>query len=239
MNKITVFVLGLCFVLSSVLAAETADMRSISVSGEGEITVDADQLSFYIRIETKEEQLDNAKAVNDRKLEKAEEILQLFSVPNSQIDISGYRVYPRYETSIWSSPIKIEGFVVSRRITIRLEDVSQYDALVDALIAAEIYDIRGVQYSLTNSAEMHAEARENALGKARQKAEQMAGVYGNKLGKVISIDERSPRYRYSSFGSSSAASNVAVTDMTSSDAEEIMGKLVFRAAVDVVFELKE
>lgn len=239
MYKILGFVLSLFILLGSVLTAETPEMRTISVSGDGEITVDADQLSFYIYIETNDKKLDDAKAVNDEKLAKAEEIFKLFSVPNNQISISGYRVSPRYKNTLWSSPIEIEGFSVSRRISIRLEDVSQYDPLVDALLAGEIYSVGGAQYGLSNSVEMHAKARENALTKARQKAEQMAGVYGMKVGKIMTIDEGSPRYRSSSFGSSSAISNVAVTDMTSSDAEEIMGKMVFRAVVNVVFEIKE
>lgn len=239
MYKIIGIVLLLAFLFGSVLMAEEPGMRTIGVSGEGEITVDADQLSFYIQIETSDKNLDNAKAVNDHKLAKAEEIFKLFSIPNNQINISGYRVSPRYKNTDRSSPIEIEGYSVSRRISVRLEDISQYDPLVDALLAAEIYGIGGAQYSLSNSAEMHARARENALTKARQKADQMAAVYGLKVGKVNSIDEGYPYYRRSSFGSSSALSNVADTDMTNSDAEEIMGKMVFRATVNVIFELKD
>jgi uncharacterized protein YggE len=239
MRNIPGLMLVLFLISGAALMAQTSDIRTISVTGEGEITVDADRLSFYARIETKDKDIDQAKAINDQKLGKAEEIFKLFSIPANQIDISGYRVNPRYKNYPRSGSTELDGFYVSRRITIKLENIADYESLVDAIIVAGIYDIGGLQYSLSNSAEMHAKARENALNKAKQKAGQMATVYGMKLGKVVSIDEQNPGYRYSSFRAGSTSSNVASTNLTDMNADEVTGKIVFRAVVEVVYELKD
>jgi len=239
MRKILAIVLVLFVIPGASLMAQTVEMRTITVSGDGEITVDADRLSFYARIETRDKDLDQAKEVNDEKLGKAEEIFKLFSIPANQVEISGYRVYPKYKSADRDDPTEIESFYISRRIIVKLENINDYQPLVDALIAAGIYDFLGLEYSLSNSAEMHAKARENALKKAKQKAEQMAAVYGMKLGKVVSIGEQNPRYWYSSFGAGSTPFNVASTNLTDTNTDEVTGKIVFRAVVEVVYELKD
>ncbi|HEQ98015.1 MAG TPA: DUF541 domain-containing protein [candidate division Zixibacteria bacterium] len=233
MNKLVSVVFSLVVLMGPGVLADSEVGRYILVSGEGEVVAEADQISFSFEIETRDKDLEAAKKVNDEKLEKVKEIFKLFTIASEDIKVSSFKVYPHYDYEDG----KIKRFEISREVEVTLREINKYEPLIDALIEAEVYDIGGLSYELSNSAELNKLARENALDQARNKAREMAEYYGMKLGEVIYISEGSSPSFFNSFGFGASQARVNTLTMPSDSPMILKGRKTIKASIIVKFEL--
>lgn len=84
---------------------------------------------------------------------------------------------------------------LERPISISLKDLDQVPEVIDLLLGAGVNQLAGVQYQLSDRAALEDKVLQQALTKARHKAELMAETLGATLGDVQSINEssQSPR----------------------------------------------
>jgi uncharacterized protein len=83
----------------------------------------------------------------------------------------------------------VTGYQVSSQLQVRLEDVTELGAMLDALVTAGANQINGVQFSVRDPTALLAETREKAVVNARAKAETFAKAAGVTLGPILSVNE--------------------------------------------------
>jgi hypothetical protein len=238
MTRLAGILIGIIFLICPGILAQSDQSRIITVSGKGEMVADADQVTFSFTIQTRNKDLDAAKDINDQKIEKVKEIFKLYSISSKDVEVSSFTLNPAYDYQ-GGKVDKVEAFNISRHIRVTLKNIEDYEPLVDALIGAEIYNIGGLAYEISDPSAHHQQARENALRKAREKAEAMAGFYGLKLGKVLSIEEltRTPYHGPIEYGLGGA--NIQGSNVSAEGEDVFEGRKTIKAHVIVKFELTD
>jgi len=179
---------------ATVSPVSTAD-QGLTVTGTGEAyaTPDVAKIDFAVRTEAKD--LAESQKNNSEAIAKIKNEIARFNIDAKDIKTVHYSINPEYDYYPARQP-RLRGYSTyhSLRITVRkLEDA---DAVVQTLGGAGITEISQVSFTVDDPLEVQNEAREQAIARAKEKAEQLASLSGAKLGKIISIEESSPSPDY-------------------------------------------
>ena len=211
------------------------DYHTIKVEGDATVTVDPDYATIQFDIATLDTVLEDSKKYNDMLLADIENIMGVLNIPDKNLSVSNFSISARYDYKLFED--QFLGYRVSRDIELKLTDLSKYNDLLELLIKSNINEINNVNYEYTKKAELFQQARENALIKARKKAEDMAAVYGMKIGKPLNIFENRSRELTYQGRSRNLYSNTVNLDSYSGGGS--LGKYTVSANVEVIFELLE
>lgn len=112
-------------------------------------------------------------------------------VPGSDIQTSGYAVYPQYKDSAASKgkgkPAAIVGYDVRNTVSIVVRDLERLAETLDAVVTAGANQVSGPDFFLQRPEVHEEEARRRAMASARRRAEVLADAAGARLGMVRSI----------------------------------------------------
>lgn len=179
-----------------------AATNTISVSGDGEVFAAPDiaNISFTVREEAKK--VSDAQDKVTAKVKVALADIRKLGVADKDIKTQNYSSYPKYE---WQEgtvsclglncppyhPGKqvIVGYEVSQTVTIKVRDLEKVNALIDGLATAGVTEMQGPNFAIDKEDDLKAEARKQAIEKARTKAEVLARDLGVTLVRVVSFSE--------------------------------------------------
>jgi uncharacterized protein YggE len=130
----------------------------------------------------------------------------------------------------------VEVYRVSNTVAVKIRDLKQVGAVLDAAIAAGANNIHGIQFALDNPDALEAQAREKAAADARSKAEALAKLQGVSLAGVVSIDETPGDGMPVPFAPRAAM--WAAKGMAESGTPASPGEVSLSAQVQVVYALK-
>ena len=179
-----------------------AATNTISVSGEGDVYAvpDIATISFSVR-DTSMKVADAQNKVNT-KMKVALSAVRKLEVPDKDIKTQNYSSYPKYE---WregtvsclgmgcppSLPGKhvLIGYEVSQSVNITVRKIDSVASIVDALGTAGVTDMQGPNFSIDKQDDLKAEARKQAIDKARAKAGVLARDLDVSLIRIVSFSE--------------------------------------------------
>jgi len=246
---------GLCGLASSypALGQQRApeDRPNIVVTGESVVYVQPDKVLISLGIETWNAQMDVAKQTNDEIVQKAIAAIQQSGLDKKAIQMDHLSIEPTYDTrSGW--PRTIDGYMVQNALVVTLTDVALLDGVIAGALKAGVNHVHGVDFQTTELRKHRDQARQLALKAAREKAVDMAAVYGQTIGKPLQINENlgygGPSYHYWSWcgwggGRDYGMSQNVMVNAPSASREGVdtvaVGKIAIRANVNVVFGLKD
>ena len=121
-----------------------------------------------------------------------------------------------------------------QNINIKLEDISKYDNLMNAIFDAGVNRIDGISFGVKNKEKLLQEARVAAIDDARKKALLYAVSLDQNIGKAIKIKEVN-----SHFNDIQPVERMSKMSLgsTGSDNTLAVGKIAIEAQVNVAFEL--
>ena len=179
-----------------------AATNTISVSGEGEVTASPDiaPVSFSVREEAKK--VADAQNKVDVKTKAALAAVRKLGVADKDIKTENYSSYPKYEwheatyscMGLNCPPPQpgrqvLIGYEVSQSVTVTVRDLDTTSAIIEALGTAGVTDMQGPNFAIDKEDTLKAEARKQAIEKARTKAEVLARDLGVSLVRVVSFSE--------------------------------------------------
>lgn len=171
-------------------AAQTDNpsIRTIQVSGRGEVTAEPDQAIVRLGVETEaitaEAALDDN---NDRMTAVISATLEA-GIAEEDIQTQGFNLRPVYDTPEDGQP-ELSGYRASNIVRVTVRDLAMLGQLLDAAVAAGSNSIEGIQFEVSNQVELESAAREAAMTDAQQKAGQLTELSGAELGPVHTIIE--------------------------------------------------
>jgi len=177
--------------LAAPLAAQqptTGEPRTIRVSATGEARAQPDEAHLDFAVETVATTARAAGEENARLMERVIRALVAAGVPRASIETRNYTVYPEYATPMpdeRQEQPRIRGYRTSNLVTARTQDLARVGALIDAALGAGANRVDAVRFSLRNPERAQAEATRDAVQRARQSAETIAGALGVRLGEVL------------------------------------------------------
>lgn len=179
-----------------------AATNTISISGDGEVTASPDiaTVSFSIREEAKK--VADAQNKVDVKTKTALRAVRKLGAADKDIKTENYSSYPKYEwqeatvscLGLNCPPPRpgrqvLIGYEVSQSVNITVRDLDTTSAIIEALGTAGVTDMQGPNFAIDKEDDLKAQARKQAIEKARAKAEVLARDLGVSLVRIVSFSE--------------------------------------------------
>lgn len=214
------------FSLISTMAIAQNQTPTVEVVGEGIVYATPDMVNISISIEKEGLDLKNLRQKNG---EAVAQVLQLLSkeLPMENFQTSYVSLYK-------DDYNKLNKYRVVQNINIKLEDISKYDNLMNAIFDAGVNRIDGISFGVKNKEKLLQEARVAAIDDARKKALLYAVSLDQNIGKAIKIREIN-----SHFNDIQPVERMSKMSLgsTGSDNTLAVGKIAIEAQVNVAFEL--
>ena len=214
------------FSLISTMAIAQNQTPTVEVVGEGIVYATPDMVNISISIEKEGLDLKNLRQKNG---EAVAQVLQLLSkeLPMENFQTSYVSLYK-------DDYNKLNKYRVVQNINIKLEDISKYDNLMNAIFDAGVNRIDGISFGVKNKEKLLQEARIAAIDDARKKALLYAVSLDQNIGKAIQIKEV-----ISHFNDIQPVERMSKMSLgsTGNDNTLAVGKIAIEAQVNVVFEL--
>jgi len=172
--------------------AQTANVdtpATITVIGEGKVTVTPDIARVTIGVETVKNSVQEASAENKVAVEAVLAALRDQGIADEDIQTTGFNVYAdRYgpEGPLADSDVR---YRVSNNVTVVIRDLDNVGEVLDAAVEAGANNIYGVEFALEDPSQAEPEARSIAVADAQAKADELAGLMGVSKGGVLSVSE--------------------------------------------------
>lgn len=173
------------------------NMRSFSVSGEGEVMAVPDIATFNFGVISQGglgiEALQND---NSSKVNSAIDFLKSNGIDDQDIKTQNYNLYPRYERDqcVYGMPCnfsdpKIIGYTINQTIDVKIRDFSKIGDVLAGVVKNGANSVSNISFDIDDQDALQNEARDKAIVKAQAKAKEIAKSAGFKVGKLISINE--------------------------------------------------
>jgi hypothetical protein len=177
---------------SSCLGAddESDDISTLTVSGTGDATADADMVTIVLGVQTRNESAAGAVADNARMMASSIEALLAAGVPEDEIKTSRFSIYPTRDWIDGELSEKVV-FEVNNQITITLDLTDDVDVgeVLDGAVGAGANSLEGVTFGLRDPTSVQEEALEEAVNDAMGKSLVISEAAGVTLGRIVSISE--------------------------------------------------
>ncbi len=187
--------LGMIVILASASSClgsgdESDDVSTLTVSGTGDATADADMVTIVLGVQTRNESAAGAVADNGRMMADSIEALLAAGVPEDEIKTSRFSIYPTRDWIDGKLSEKVV-FEVSNKVTIALDLTDDVDVgeVLDAAVGAGTNSVDSVTFGLRDPTSVQEEALEDAVNDAMGKAEVISEAAGVTLGRILSISE--------------------------------------------------
>jgi hypothetical protein len=163
--------------------------RGIHVTGEGMAGARPDTVVFRVGVQARRPSVAEAREASARAVTAMMEALRAEQVDEANIQTEQLSIRPEFEHT--EQGRRQIGYVATNTVRVRMHDLDRVSAAVDATVRAGGNDaqLRGMEFRLEDDEEARAAAREEAMNKARARAEQLAQLAGVKLGAPIAVQE--------------------------------------------------
>lgn len=213
-NNIMLIVLGL---LALFLAVQTltslAELRfigsgvpatnTISVEGVGEAVAVPDIATISFRVSFKEDTVAAAQTKATGLVNKALAYLDEQDIDERDIKTNSYNVYPQYDyiqtTCIPGVPCRggesvLSGYEVSQGVSVKVRDLEKVGMILGGLGEMNVQNINGPNFEIDDIDVVRAEAREEAIKEAKEKAKILAKDLGVRIVRVVGFWEDNGYY---------------------------------------------
>ncbi len=165
-----------------------ATRRTISVTGQGEVTAAPDLVILTIAVETTAATAGAAVNENAKRSGAVIAALKGLIAKDDKLTTAHYALEPRYQPGKpgEASEPRIIGYVARNEVQVETHKIDGVGALIDAANTAGANRISGLQFTLSNRNEQLRAALEKAGAEARAQADSVAKALGVTLKEVTS-----------------------------------------------------
>lgn len=237
MKKINVFVLAilLIFLVVELRAQEKSpdkNQRTISVSGVAEKEIEPDIIYFTISL--KEYQLKTGSKFQMSELEN-----QLVkSVEKAGIDKENLTVENVYGYNYsWNKKTENKDFMARKQFQLQLPDAKKLNVILSKIDPKAIEYVRVSQYTHSRLQELNQELQVEAVKNAKVKAEALLKPLGEKVGKVLEVNENQQDFQpiyYKSYQNNRMMS-ASADESASMESDLDFKNIKLKAEVHIVF----
>ena len=160
----------------------------IITSGVGQTRVTPDRATVLIGVQTRSLTATTAASENARRQKAVLDTLKAMGIPAEQLATQNYSVTPemKYDPN-GTTPPKVTGYVVSNTVRVELKKIDQVGSVIDASLAKGANNIAGIQFGVSNVAEVRRLALADAVRSARADADVLAKAAGGSIGQLIEM----------------------------------------------------
>lgn len=162
--------------------------RTISVEGEGKVTVAPDTGVVRMGVIFKGDTISAVQGESDKTIAGLIMELKKLGIPEADIQTVNYRIYPKIVYTQEKGEEQ-RGFEASQSITVKIRDLSKASAVLELVSKFDINDVQGVDFLIDDPDVYLEQARDLAFAKAETKARRLSDLLGVRLVSVVSYNE--------------------------------------------------
>ena len=221
------------------LAQEAPLPGVISIEGIGEVTAKPDMAFVDSGVTSYGATAREALSANTGDMAKLIETLKSAGIEARDIQTSNFMVNPNYVYSSeldengYSLPPKVNGYIVTNSVTVRVRDLTTLGAVLDTSVDVGANTINGVNFTIADPSALLDQAREAAFADAKAKAALYAGLAEVDLDRIVSISEAA------GYGQPQPYMMKAMTDVAAAPVPVEAGELSYTVNVSVVWEITD
>ncbi len=205
--------------------ADADDLRSISVTGHGDVDAEPDIAMVRLSVIEFDADLVKSKQSVDGKFATLREAIKVFGVEAENVHATPHDIDSRYSET--DGVISIVGYEVRRSVSVKLTDTKTVSAFLDKAILAGANRVRDTEFLSSRDTEIRDEAMQKAIADSKRRAATIAEGFGAKLGRVLKIESE---------GRESIGGALYSVEELSSDSDS-PPKITVESKIHVVFEL--
>jgi uncharacterized protein YggE len=172
--------------LTRTFSQMAAQPPQISVSGSAEVKVAPDEIYLRVGVETRHENIQDAKRQNDERISRALGFLKSSGVKEKDVQTDFISIEPTYDNKVsWTKAVT---YVVRKSIEIKITRIDSFEGILTGLLTNGVNNVHGVEFRTSQLRKYRDEARAMAIRAAKEKADALASELGVKRGKVYSIN---------------------------------------------------
>jgi uncharacterized protein YggE len=195
-----VLALGVLAILRDRIVNPTNDQISVSAEGKVFAKPDIAQVDFGVQTDTKSEAADVVQEGTE-KMNAIIAALQELGIEEKDIKTTSFNLNPVYYYPM-DGERQLSGYELYQQVTLKIRNLDIIGDAIQTATTNGANQIGNVVFTIDETDALQAEARIEAIAKARTKAEEIAQQAGIKLGKIVSIYESGimiirPRTSYS------------------------------------------
>jgi hypothetical protein len=167
----------------------SASDRTLVATGTARVRGVPDVLTMTLGVTTRGDSVGDALGRNNATVAKVMDVLTDGGVDKKDVQTSNFSISPVYD----DDGTDIDGYQASNLVTVQLRDLAEAGGLIDEAAGAGGDDVvmRGVSFGFDDTSALVAQARAEAVKRARTQAEQLSEAAGVALVEVRTISESS------------------------------------------------
>jgi uncharacterized protein len=195
MKKVLLLIAAVLMFSVHTFAQNTIEPPLITVSGQGEVRVQPDEVVFTLGVESVDRDISAAKKRTDDSVKEVLAIARRNNVKAEDVQTSYISIQPKYNTDDVDyeqrRTLKREfvGYQVSKTIAVILRDISRFDSLLSDVLKAGVTRLSNVEFRDSQLRKHKDQARAMAMKAAQEKASLLAREIGQSIGPAYSITE--------------------------------------------------
>jgi uncharacterized protein YggE len=170
-------------------AADQTGIRSVQVTGIGQVKVKPDIVRIRIGVQTQAKTAAEALSANNSQMQGVLNALESAGISANSIQTQTVNLQPQYSNPQQSGIQEISGYVASNILSVEVGQVDKVGEVLDTAVKAGGNTIEGIQFDISDTSAVMDQAREQAMQDAQRKAEQLVKAAGAELGQVLTINE--------------------------------------------------
>ena len=175
--------------------------NTIIVSGEGEAYARPDLAIVVFSVKSENKKIDQAMKDNTKKINTVIDTIKKLGVNKRDIKTMSFSINPFYEyqrKGLTTIPTKkiLAGYEVNQSLQVKIRDLSKIGVIIKRSVDKGANIVGNFILTINNPEKIKAEAREKAIGQAKEKAKEIASQLGVKLLRIVNFSENNflPRY---------------------------------------------
>ncbi len=202
-KKLFLVALLVMLVLSACVPARSTDLRTLGVSGVGQVGVAPDIAYIYIGVHTETDSASDAVDKNNKVANRVIQALKDAGVDAKDIRTDYFSIWPfdKYDT-MSGMPTGEKYYGVDNTVYVTVRDLNSLGSLLDDAIAAGATTINSIQFDVADKETALVQAREAAVQNAQVQALELAALADLELSEIqnISFYDSSPYPVYGGYG---------------------------------------
>ncbi len=189
---------------SNFIGLDSQRLPSIQVSGEASVYAAPDTARISFSVITESEDTAGAITENNRKTGAVIDYLKEEGIEEKNIRTSGFSLRPlqqrKRDPHTGLSKTEIYGYRATNTVEVEVKDLEKTGTITGGAVRAGANSVRGLLFIVSNEEEFKKQAREKAVNRAREMAQEIALSLDASLGRIISFSEdrgfRAPMARH-------------------------------------------
>lgn len=173
--------------------SDPGNQRSVTVVGNGQVEGAPDTLRADLGVETTGDDVSTAVNAANQQIAAITEAAVNAGVPRENIQTQQVTLSPDYSNPVPGGSSQISGYRATNSLRVDITDLTKASNVLEVAVEAggNSTRISNVSFVIDDDSDLVVNAREKAFKDARDRADQYAGLSGDELGKVLTIDETS------------------------------------------------